>query len=79
MLWFLFGGVFGATAVFLSVLWYLDGFPKEGPLNAGDAMGAAASVGLGLFCAPFGFIAGLLCVRYLWERRPATPETTGQN
>jgi len=66
-LWFLSGGVLGATIVFISVLWCLDGLPRDEPLNAGDAMGAAAAAGAGLFCAPLGFIAGFLCARYLWE------------
>jgi hypothetical protein len=67
-LWFLFSGTLGAAIVFISVLWYLDGLPRDGPLNAGDAMGAAAAVGAALFCAPLGYIAGLLCALYLWER-----------
>ena len=67
-LWFLFGSLFGATIVFASVTWYLTDLPAEGPLNAGDAMGAAAAVGAGLFCAPLGFFAGFFCALYLWER-----------
>jgi hypothetical protein len=76
-LWFLSGGTLGATIVFISVLWSLDGLPSDGPLNAGDAMGAAASVGASLFCAPLGFIAGLFCAGYLWQRRPLFPGKPG--
>jgi hypothetical protein len=67
-LWFLFGGALGAAIVFVSITWYLTDLPKDQPLNAGDAMGAAAAVGVGLFCAPLGWFAGLLGALYLWER-----------
>ena len=67
-LWLLLGGALGATIVFAGVLWWLSDLPGDAPPNAGDAMGAAAAVGMALFCAPLGFFAGLGCALYLLKR-----------
>jgi hypothetical protein len=68
-LWFLFGGMLGATITFMGITSISSYLSDRGqPLNAGGAMGAAADVGLGLFCAPVGFGAGLAAAVYFWER-----------
>ncbi|HLH92320.1 MAG TPA: hypothetical protein VKX28_28150 [Xanthobacteraceae bacterium] len=69
-LWLLLGGAFGATIVFAGVLWWFSDLPLDAPLNAGDAMGTAAAVGMALFCAPLGLFAGLGCALYLLKRQP---------
>ena len=67
-LWLLLGGTLGAIVVFAGVLWCLSDLPGDEPLNAGDAMGAAAAAGIAFFCSPLGFFAGLGCALYLIKR-----------
>ena len=83
-LWFLLGGTLGAMIVFVGVLWCLSDLPGDEPLNAGDAMGAAAAAGIAFFCSPLGFFAGLGCALYLlkrWSLFQTKPEmaTEGEN